>query len=166
MSGWKDKWPGQREWKRREWWEDGEWQARTLQLAEWRPCSLRSSPPSPSDRVQTPVDSGEDNETSPVRVMCKLLACSGTQTELEPGGDEIPKHLDYYETHQTYWSEIWQRSASLTFPMTSLILGVITFPFWCLAVGGHWPSQSPSSFTACSSTSRRSVSPQCTYRLE
>ena len=35
-----------------------------------------------------------------------LHAVVYTQTELEPGGDEIPKHLDYYETHQTYYSEI------------------------------------------------------------
>ena len=37
---------------------------------------------------------------------------------------------------------------SLTFPMTSLTLGVIGFPFWCLAVGGHCPLHSLNSSTA------------------
>lgn len=37
----------------------------------------------------------------------------------------------------------------LTFPMTSLILGVMILPFWCLAVGGHCPSHSASSSTPC-----------------
>ena len=37
----------------------------------------------------------------------------------------------------------------LTFPMTSLILGEMILPFWCLAVGGHCPSHSARSSTPC-----------------